>query len=120
MADQYPISSVDADVTETQEWLEALASVIQEAGPERAEFLLKQLLENAAHAGITAQGGFNTPYINTIAVDQEEKMPHEGPEVTRLRSLIRWNAVMMVLRAGKKDSSLGGHLATFASAAMLY
>jgi len=120
MTDQNSNALADIDVTETQEWLDALASVIQEAGAERAEFLLNQLLQNAAQAGVATHAALNSPYVNTILVDQEEKMPHEGPEVTRLRSLIRWNAVMMVLRAGEKDSSLGGHLATFASAAMLY
>lgn len=110
----------DVDPVETREWLDALLSVVREEGTERVKFLLEQLASQAAGLGVAAPTGLNTPYINTIPVDQEPKMPAEGPEVKRLQSIMRWNALMMVLRAGKKDSALGGHLSTFASAAILY
>ncbi len=114
-----PITT-DRDPIETQEWLEALESVVREEGVERAKFILDQLLVEAAQLGVDAPLGINTPYNNTIPPDKEDQLPPEGPEVKRLRSLIRWNAVIMVLRAGHRDAALGGHLATFASAAILY
>jgi pyruvate dehydrogenase E1 component len=107
----------DIDPIETQEWLDALSSVVREEGNERAQFLVQQLLQKS---GVTGTAGFNTPYVNTIHPDQEEQLPTEGPEVKRLRSIIRWNALMMVVRAGRVDSALGGHLSTFASAVLLY
>lgn len=110
----------DLDPTETQEWLDALSSVIHEEGAERAHFLLQQLLEKAANTGIVLNANFNTPYINTIPPDQEDQLPAEGPEVKRLDTAIRWNALMIVLRAGHIDSALGGHLSTYASSALLY
>lgn len=113
-------SEKDTDTIETQEWLDALASVIREEGIERAQYLLQQLNTHATRSGITNLSGLNTPYCNTIPPEQEARMPQEGEEASQLRSLIRWNAIIMVLRAGLKDSSLGGHLATFASAAILY
>jgi pyruvate dehydrogenase E1 component len=107
----------DIDPIETQEWLDALSSVIHTEGAERARFLVQQLLDKSAVGGTT---GFNTPYVNTIPTDLEEEMPVEGPEAQRLRFAIRWNALMMVIRAGHKDGALGGHLSTYASAALLY
>lgn len=110
----------DCDPLETQEWLDALASVAREEGTERAQFLLKQLLQNAPKLGVTTGAVLTTPYVNTIPVGRQESMPQEGEEVQRVLSLIRWNSIMLVLRAGAIDSALGGHLATFASAAILY
>lgn len=112
---------METDALETQEWLAALASVVREEGLERAEFILSTLLADARRLGIPTLAQGSTPYINTIPVDQEEQIPAREREIARrVRSLIRWNAMMMVLRAGKQDASLGGHLATFASAATLY
>ncbi|HVV69815.1 MAG TPA: pyruvate dehydrogenase (acetyl-transferring), homodimeric type [Gammaproteobacteria bacterium] len=113
-------NSSDIDPIETKEWFDALSSVIKEEGKERAAFLVNALLAKAAATGIPVPTGLTTSHINTIPVDQEEKMPAEGPEAIALRALIRWNAVIMVLRAGEKDPALGGHLATYASAAILY
>lgn len=110
-----PVS--DNDPIETQEWLEAFASVVREEGPARAQFLVQQLLEKS---GVSAGSHFHTPYVNTIPVDQEIPLPEEGPEVKRLRAVLRWNALMIVIRAGHLDSALGGHLSTFASALVLY
>lgn len=110
----------DCDPIETQEWLEAFASVLREEGPERAAYLLKSLLTKAQDVGCLIGDTLNTPYKNTIPVHQESKMPGDPAMEKRIRSLIRWNAMAMVLRAGKIDSDLGGHIGTFASAATLY
>lgn len=110
----------DIDNVETQEWLEALASVLAAEGKDRAEFLLKQLAKKALALGCSVAEGFETAYINTIPVDKEAKMPGDVAMERRIRSLIRWNAVAMVVRAGKLDPDLGGHIGTFASSATLY
>lgn len=111
----------DIDALESQEWLQALDSVIEFQGQDYAEQLLNKLLAHAESKQLSAIGKLTTPYKNTIAPDMEDKIPSEYNEVSEeIRSLIRWNAVAMVLRAGKKASELGGHIATFASAATLY
>lgn len=120
MPDNALTSLSDKDPVETQEWLDALFSVIREEGTERAQFIMEQLLRAASQHHAAPPTRFNTPYINTIPVSEEDKLPAEGPEVKRLRSAIRWNALMIVLRAGHVDSSLGGHLSTFASSVLLY
>ena len=108
----------DQDVTETQEWQEAFAAVIRHAGPERAAFLLKRLFEQAVanHLPVTR---LNTPYCNTVSVADQPAMPGDPYMERRIRALIRWNAIAMVLKANA-DEDLGGHLATFASSATLY
>lgn len=120
MSDNITAYLPDQDPIETREWLDSLASVLREGGKERAEFLIERLLADAQRLGLAVPTDIVTPYANTIPVDQEEQMPNEGAESHKLRSLIRWNALVMVLRAGIKDSALGGHLSTFASAATLY
>lgn len=110
----------DIDSIETQEWIEAFASVLREEGPIRAMYLLKTLYAAAQNAGCAIAETFNTPYKNTISVPEEPKMPGDPILEKRIRDLIRWNAMAMVLRAGKKDPDLGGHIGTFASAATLY
>jgi len=120
MSIKHSNTMTDIDPIETQEWSDALDSVIREEGRERAQFILQQLLEKAAKTGVVTQVGFNTPYVNTIPVDQEDHLPAQEPEATNLDAAIRWNALMMVLRAGKVDGALGGHLSTYASAATLY
>ncbi|MEM1243224.1 MAG: pyruvate dehydrogenase (acetyl-transferring), homodimeric type [Pseudomonadota bacterium] len=117
---QNKANHTDIDPTETHEWLEALASVIAHDGPERARFLIKKMIEQARRSGTDVPYGFNTPYINTIPVAQEPVYPGDEKMEQRIASFIRWNAVAMVLRAGKKAAELGGHIATFASAATLY
>lgn len=113
-------NNVDIDSIETQEWLDALASVLAAEGKDRAEFLLKQLAKKAEIMGCSVSEGCETPYINTISVDKEAKIPGDPAMERRIRSLIRWNAVAMVVRAGKIDPDLGGHIGTFASSATLY
>lgn len=110
----------DLDPAETQEWLEALDSVIAHEGPERAKYLLQKLYHFLKKRDPQADLQLTTPYRNTIPVEQEAKLPHGSGLATRILSYIRWNAVAMVLRAGKVSPELGGHIATYASAAMLY
>jgi pyruvate dehydrogenase E1 component len=110
----------DIDPLETQEWLQALESVIQFQGEERAGFLVKQLLDKATDAGIPTPDAITTPFRNTIPVVQEKRMPGDLFMERRIRSLVRWNALAMVMRANKNDDGLGGHISTFSSAATLY
>jgi pyruvate dehydrogenase E1 component len=110
----------DVDPTETQEWLDAIRSVIEKEGSDRAKFLLQTILKQARKLGTDIPLGLNAPYINTIPVSDEEPYSGDLELEKKIASLIRWNAVAMVLRAGKKAAELGGHIATFASAATLY
>ena len=110
----------DADPQETREWLDALDAVIEQTGPERAHFLVEKLIKLARRAGINIPYSANTDYINTIPVDRQPLAPGDYAIENRIRSYIRWNALAMVLRANKGDSNLGGHIASFASAATLY
>lgn len=110
----------DTDPIETQEWLQALESVLSHAGPERATYLLKRLSERAQRLSLPPAYTLTTPYRNSIAVEQEAHMPGDLFMERRIRSLIRWNALAMVMRANLKDPDLGGHIATFASSATLY
>ncbi len=113
-------SYLDKDPLETKEWIDALLSVLKTEGPDRAQFLIQQLINKARERGLTITAGLNTPYVNTIPVDQEPPFPGDEQLEKRIVALIRWNAVMMVLQAGKISSELGGHIATYASAATLY
>ncbi|SHO56734.1 pyruvate dehydrogenase (acetyl-transferring), homodimeric type [Vibrio quintilis] len=110
----------DVDALETQEWLEALESVVREEGVERAQYLLEQVLEKARLDGVDMPTGMTTNYLNTIPADQEPAYPGDTTLERRIRSIIRWNAIMIVLRASKKDLELGGHMASFQSSAAFY
>ncbi|MGL6258456.1 pyruvate dehydrogenase (acetyl-transferring), homodimeric type [Vibrio sp. WXL210] len=110
----------DVDALETQEWLQALESVVREEGVERAQFLLEQVLDKARLDGVDMPTGITTNYINTIPADQEPAYPGDTTLERRIRAIIRWNAVMIVLRASKKDLELGGHMASFQSSAAFY
>lgn len=110
----------DIDPEETQEWLEALESVLAADGRERAAFLLKQMIYDAQRKGVRGLIQTTTPYKNTIAPEDEAKCPGDGKIERTIRAFIRWNAVVMVLRAGHRAPELGGHIATYASAATLY
>ena len=113
------ISGIDQDPQETGEWLEALESVLEQEGPERAHFLIEQLIGQARKAGTDLPYSAHTAYINTIPVTQQPRFPGNPDLEHRIRSFIRWNAMAMVVRANK-DSNVGGHIASFASAATLY
>src|SRR5215813_12600560 len=110
----------DVDPEETREWLEALDSVLEREGPARANFLLERLVEKARRNGAYIPYNANTAYINTIPLAQEEHSPGDAELEHKIRSLVRWNAMAMVVRANKESSGLGGHIASFASAATLY
>jgi len=110
----------DPDPTATQEWLDALDSVLEFEGAERATFLLDELVGHARRGGVPAPHSATTPYVNTIPVDAQPPFPGDRELEHRIRSLNRWNAVATVLRANKESSELGGHIASFQSSATLY
>ncbi|MDH3739448.1 MAG: pyruvate dehydrogenase (acetyl-transferring), homodimeric type, partial [Alphaproteobacteria bacterium] len=109
----------DDDPRETKEWLDALDGVLKYEGPERAHFILEQLIEKARRSGAYLPYSANTAYLNTIPPGKEEKSPGNHELEHRIRSYVRWNAAAMVLRANK-DTNVGGHIASYASAATLY
>ena len=110
----------DIDPEETNEWIESLEGVVKRDGAERAHYLLTQLIDQAYIAGSTIPFTQKTPYVNTIPTELEAKSPGNQEIEKKIRSLVRWNAAAMVVRANKVSSELGGHIATFASAATLY
>ena len=110
----------DSDPVETSEWREAFDSVLEFDGADRAGFLLEELIEEALRNGAPVPYSANTPYLNTIPPHQQPEHPGDRAIEHRIRSLIRWNAVAIVLRANKESSELGGHIASFQSSATLY
>jgi len=114
------LNGSDIDPTETKEWLDSLDAVIAKDGSDRAHYLLKKLIDEAYKEGSNRPLTRITPYINTIPVESEIKSPGDQNLERRIRSLIRWNAAAMVVKANKKNPELGGHIGTFASAATLY
>ncbi|CAM3789503.1 pyruvate dehydrogenase (acetyl-transferring), homodimeric type [Rheinheimera salexigens] len=114
------VNKVDIDALETKEWLEALESVVRTEGVERAQFLLEQVLGQARLEGVAMPTGVTTNYINTIAPQQEPAYPGDVNLERRIRSVIRWNAIMIVLRGSKKELDLGGHMASYQSSAAFY
>lgn len=112
--------NLDVDVLETQEWLQALESVVREEGVERAQYLLEQLLQEARFSGVDVPTSVKTNYINTIPAEDEPAYPGDVNIERRIRSIIRWNAIMIVLRASKKGLELGGHMASYQSSAAFY
>ncbi len=109
----------DSDAAETREWLDALTGVLQTEGPKRASFLLTQLKHKAVRSGVEIPFTANTPYINTIPADRQPPFPGSREIERRIKSLVRWNAMAMVVRANKNQSGIGGHISTYASAATL-
>jgi pyruvate dehydrogenase E1 component len=118
--DEFKHQLPDIDAAETQEWLDALDQIHGQEGDERARFLLYKLLKRARQLRIGLPPLTQTRYINTISPEQEPFFPGDEEIERRIRRLIRWNAVAMVLRANNRAPGLGGHLATYASAATLY
>ncbi|HEX3802714.1 MAG TPA: pyruvate dehydrogenase (acetyl-transferring), homodimeric type [Solirubrobacteraceae bacterium] len=113
-------NGADVDVVETTEWLDALDAVVEHDGVDRARHLLTRVVERAQHAGSGPIGTLNTPYVNTIPASLDEPIPGDPELERRLRSIIRWNAMAMVVRANKYSSELGGHIASYQSLATLY
>jgi pyruvate dehydrogenase E1 component len=110
----------DPDAAETHDWLDALDGVIGAEGLPRAHFLIEALIDKARRAGANLPYKATTAYVNTIAVHDEARNPGDEELEYRVRSYVRWNAMTMVLRANERDPGIGGHIATFASAATLY
>ncbi|MEY3790787.1 MAG: pyruvate dehydrogenase component protein, partial [Pseudomonadota bacterium] len=113
----------DTDEQETAEWISALESVLASAGPERARFLLSKLSSAARDAGLNWRDARITPYINTIRATDEPAYPGGSDAVDleeRIASILRWNALAMVVRANRAYGELGGHIASYASAADLF
>jgi pyruvate dehydrogenase E1 component len=113
-------STTDIDPIETQEWLDALTSVIKHEGADRARYILTKLGEKARAEGAAQECALTTPYVNTILPKDEQRMPGDLFMERRIRSLIRWNAMAMVMRANDNDDGLGGHISSFSSSATLY
>ncbi|MDO8827362.1 pyruvate dehydrogenase (acetyl-transferring), homodimeric type [Methylophaga sp.] len=111
---------VDHDPQETQEWLDALESVLEAAGDEKAHYIIEKLIDKARRSGVNLPYSANTAYVNTIPVDQQERIPGDQAMEHKLRSYIRWNAMAMVVKANMKPGAVGGHIASFSSAATLY
>ena len=114
------VNKGDIDPLETNDWLESLSAVIEKDGNQRANYLIKELINKAYMKGANIPYTQSTPYINSIPVNEEKKSSGDQNIERRIRSLIRWNAAAMVVRANKKFPELGGHIGTFASAATLY
>jgi len=110
----------DPDPEETEEWLAALEAVLEREGPERAHYLLDRLVRRARRRGAYLPYNLNTAYINTIPERRERPSPGDHALEHRIRSIIRWNAMAMVVQANRESSELGGHISSFASAATLY
>ena len=122
-AKNYPVRATapaDLDEQETSEWMEALQAVIEQDGPERAHYLLERLVDFTRRSGGHLPYDATTAYINTIPPKLEARSPGDHDLEWRVKSIIRWNAMATVLRAGKRGGELGGHIASYASAATLY
>jgi len=120
MNDLQDLIDTDLDPTETQEWVEALSAVIAADGGDRAHFLLERMVEQTRRAGAHLPFSPTTEYVNTIPAHLEPKSPGDAAMEWRIRSIVRWNALATVVRANRKPGELGGHIASFASAATLY
>jgi len=115
-----PQDAAELDVAETREWLDSLDYVLQSGGPVKVARLLRELTVHARQNGVKLPFTANTPYINTIPADDQSLMPGSPDVERRIKSLVRWNAAAMVVRANKAEEGIGGHISTFASAATLY
>ena len=118
--DQFKQQLPDIDPVETQEWIDSLDAVVAEGGTDRARFILYRLLKRARQLQVGLPSLTQTRYINTISPEQEPYFPGDEAMELRIRRMIRWNALAMVLRANTRFEGIGGHLSTYASAASLY
>src|SRR5262245_16243943 len=115
-----PSNGHDADALETQEWLDSLDAVLYLSGKDRAQHLLSALGQKAEQTGVPVPWGANTPYVNTIPAEQQPHFPGNRDIERQIKSLVRWNAMAMVIQGNEVDKTLGGHIGTFASSATLY
>jgi pyruvate dehydrogenase E1 component len=112
--------AAELDATEIREWRDSLDYVLQSGGPVKVAKLLRELTLHARQSGVKLPFTANTPYINTIPADEQVPMPGTPDIERRIKSLVRWNALAMVVRANKAEEGIGGHISTYASAATLY
>jgi len=110
----------DTDPSDTSAWIESFETVLRSEGAQRARYLLGRLIEHGLRNGVALPFTANTPYVNTIPVDRQPMYPGDRQIERRIRSLIRWNAMAMVVRANRLHSGLGGHISTYASCATLF
>ena len=110
----------DPDALETREWIESLDEVLRRAGPERVVELLNKVALRAHSHGVRIPYTANTPYVNTIPADEQPPYPGNREIERRIKSIVRWNAMAMVVRANREEEGIGGHISTYASAATLY
>jgi pyruvate dehydrogenase E1 component len=115
-----PKDQAELDAVETREWLESLDYVLQSGGPAKVARLLRELTIHARQNGVKLPFSANTPYINTISAEEQALMPGSPDVERRIKSIVRWNAAAMVVRANKAEEGIGGHISTYASAATLY
>ena len=115
-----PKSYKDTDLQETQEWIESINNALEEHGFERTQFLLEKLVKYAQSKGARLPFNTNTPFLNTILPIDEPKYPGDRKTERRIKSIIRWNAMAMVVRANTETPGIGGHISTYASSATLY
>jgi pyruvate dehydrogenase E1 component len=120
MRNTAPRDQAELDALETREWLESLDYVLQSGGPARVGRLLRELADHARLKGVKQPFTANTPYINTIPSHEQPPYPGSREIERRIKSLVRWNALAMVVKANKLEEGIGGHISTFASAATLY
>ena len=120
MRNTAPKDASELDAVETREWLESLDYVLQSGGPARVSRLLKELATHARQQGVKQPFTANTPYINTIPAAEQPPFPGSREIERRIKSIVRWNAMAMVVKANKIEDGIGGHISTFASSATLY
>src|SRR5687768_4794117 len=120
MRNTAPKDAAEIEALETREWLESLDYVLQSGGPARVSGLLRELSDHARRHGVEEPYTANTPYINTSSPSDQPPFPGSREIERRIKSLVRWNALAMVVKANKLEEGIGGHISTFASAATLY
>ncbi|MHC4099811.1 MAG: pyruvate dehydrogenase (acetyl-transferring), homodimeric type, partial [Planctomycetota bacterium] len=118
--DNADLKQAEIDALEEQEWIDSFDYVIEHGGPDRVRALLRALQRRAAESGITLPYSANTPYVNTIPIHDQPQFPGQREIERRIKSIIRWNAMAMVVRANRLEDGIGGHISTYASAATLY
>ena len=111
---------VDNDPQETQDWLDSLESMIEVEGVEKAHYILEKLIDSERRSGVNLPYSATTAYVNSIPVDQQHRIAGDQEIEHKIRSYIRWNAMAMVTKANLKPGAVGGHIASFSSAATLY
>src|SRR5205085_6630194 len=113
-------SSQTMDALETREWIDSMDYVLRHRGPERAGRLLQEVRGFLSHSGVKQPFTATTPYYNTISADRQPNFPGSQELERRIKSLVRWNALAMVVRSNRESEGIGGHISTYASAATLY